>query len=124
MSRRWLILSITLFILIILTVFFKTSPPSPVYLLKIARESIQSYFIFGEEDNAFWLLTKAEKRISEAEHLESKNMQFLANYQLGSAKNYQKEADKMITPLKDKINRNYLIDKYNQNNDRIKALKL
>lgn len=110
-------------ILILLTLFFKSTPPSPIYFLKVARESVQSFFIFGTEDNALWLLTRAEKRISESESLKNKNLNYLASIQLQSAKDFQTEADNLIISLKDKINRNYLIDKYNQNNDRIKALE-
>lgn len=124
MSGRWLTLTAVLLILIVLTIFFRTAPPSPVYLLKITRESLQSYFIFGDEDKAFWALTKAEKRITEAEYLKSKNMNYLADKQVKSAKDYQLEADIIIANLKDKVDRNYLIDKNTQVSDRIKALEL
>lgn len=122
MTKKRITLGILLILLIGLTVFFKSAPPSPIYFVKITREYIQNFFIFGDEDKAFWVLTKAEKRISEAEILKSKNINYFSSLQLESAKNYQKEADRLITSLKDKVNRNYLIDKYNQNEDRIKAL--
>ncbi len=51
-------------------------------------------------------------------------MEYLANTQLQFAMEYQSEAGEIIISLKDKINRNYLVDKYSQNNDRIKALDL
>lgn len=121
MTKKHIALAVLPILLISLIVFFKSAPPSPIYLIKISREYIQNFFIFGDEDKAFWVLTKAEKRISEAEILKSKNINYLANLQLESAKNYQKEADTLITSLKDKVNRNYLIDKFSQNEDRIKA---
>lgn len=105
-----------------LIVFLGSAPPSPVYFIKISRETIQDLFIFGDEDRAYWLLTKAEKRISESEKLKSRNIGLLAKFQSDTAQNYQNEAKKIIDLLKDKLNTNYLIDKYNQNSDRLNNL--
>ncbi len=105
-----------------LIAFFGSAPPSPVYLIKISRETMQNFFVFGDEDKAYWLLTRAEKRISEAEKLKNKNLNFLARYQSETAKVYQFEAEEIIISLKDKINTNYLQDKYNQNKDRLNIL--
>lgn len=109
-------------VLLGLTVYFGSAPPSPIYLVKITRESVQDLFVFGDEDRAYWLLTKAEKRISEAEKLKSRSMSFLASMQSDAAKKYQTEAMDIITSLKDKVNTNYLTDKYNQNKDRLNNL--
>lgn len=98
-------------------------PPSPLYYLKISRESIQTFFVFGSEDNANWLLTRAEKRITEAEKLNSKNLTFIADIQKQQAIEYQSEARRLLDDLKNKTNINYLTDKYTQNNDRLKVLK-
>lgn len=105
-----------------LIVFFGSAPPSPVYFIKISRETMQDFFIFGDEDRAYWLLTKAEKRISESEKLKSGNIGLFAKLQSDTAKNYQNEAKKIIDSLKDKMNTNYLIDKYNLNSDRLNNL--
>jgi hypothetical protein len=116
--------AITVFILLVaLVLFFGSAPPSPVYFIKISRETLQSLFIFGEEDRASWALTLAEKRITEAEKLNAKKMDFLADNQLRIAENYQSEAEVLIESLKDKVNRNYLFDKFRANSDRILALK-
>lgn len=49
--------------------FFETLPGSPVYLLKIGRERLASFFVFGYYDSSLWHLTLADKRIVEAESL-------------------------------------------------------
>ena len=97
-------------------------PPSPFYYLKITRESIQTFFIFGAEDKANWLLTRAEKRITEAEKLKTKRLSFFANSQIETAHHYQSEAQVLIEDLKNKTSTTYLVDKYTQNNDRLNLL--
>lgn len=121
-KKRILILSAIAGILLILTLFFGSIPPSPLYYLKITRETLQTFFIFGDEDKANWLLVRTEKRITEAEKLKSKNLDFLANIQIQTARNYQSESKVLLDYLKDKTNINYLTDRYNQNEDRLKAL--
>lgn len=115
----WIIIMV---ILIGVTVYFGSAPPSPIYFVKISRESIQNLFVFGPEDQAYWLLTKAEKRISEAEKLKTRHLSILADFQSGTARRYQNQALEMINSLKDKVNTNYLTDKYNQNKDRLNNL--
>ena len=121
-KKRILILSAIAGILLILTLFFGSIPPSPLYYLKITRETLQTFFIFGDEDKANWLLVRTEKRITEAEKLKSKNLDFLADMQIQTAKNYQVDSKSLLDYLKDKTNINYLTDRYNQNEDRLKAL--
>ena len=118
-KRLFIVLSVAI-VLLILSLFFGTAPPSPLYYLKITRETIQSYFIFGQEDRANWLLTRADKRISEAQKLKDKNLDFLAQIQTNIAWEYQWEVDELLRDLKNKTNITYLTDKSNQNLDRLK----
>lgn len=122
-KKRLLILAAILLLLTGITAYFKTAPPSPLYFLKISRESIQTFFIFGDEDKANWLLTRAEKRITEAEFLKSKNLQILSGMQITTADQYQNEASKILDFLSDKTNTNYLQDRYKQNSDRLSKLQ-
>lgn len=111
-------------VLIILAVFFRTSPPSPLYFVKIIRETFQSFFIFGSEDRTSWLLTLSDKRLSEAEKLENKNMDFFARTQLERGKNYQIQAEALLLTLKDKTNTTYLEDKLKKNKEKLEMLMI
>ena len=122
MRKRRSILFTGFICIILLSVFLKNSPPSPLYYLKVSREFLQSFFIFGSEDKANWYLTLAEKRISEAEQLKSKRLNFIAQKQIKIASEYQKEAEKLLLYLQDKTNINYLLDKFNQNRIRLEDL--
>lgn len=109
-------------VLIAMSVLLGSIPPSPVYYLKVTRESIQTFFIFGSEDEAGWFLTRAEKRITEAEKLKAKNLDFFAGQQIQTALSYQSQAQIILEDLKNKTSITYLTDKYTQNNDRLKSL--
>lgn len=120
-KKRYLIIGILL-VIAITSLYLGSTPPSPLYYLKIARETVQTFFIFGDEDKANWLLTRAEKRIAEAEKLRSKKLDSLAQMQVDTAKTYQSEAEIILQDLSNKTNITYLRDKYNQNQDRLKLL--
>ena len=122
-SKKLGLVSILLIIILGVSVFLGSIPPSPFYYLKITRETIQTLFIFGDEDRANWVLTKAGKRLEEAEKLRNKKLNFLSDMQIDKAKDYQEEALKLLEGLKDKTDINYLTDIYNSNKDKIKALE-
>jgi len=120
--KKRLLFVILLLVLISITLFFGSAPPSPFYYLKITRETIQTNFIFGTEDKANWLLTRADKRLTEAQKLKSKGFNALAETQIQTAIDYQKQSEILLLELKDKTNTTYLTDRYNQNSDKIKQL--
>ena len=123
MLKKRLLFVILLLVLISITLFFGSAPPSPFYYLKITRETIQTNFIFGTEDKANWLLTRADKRLTEAQKLKSKGFNTLAETQIQTAIDYQKQSEILLLELKDKTNTTYLTDRYNQNSDKIAQLK-
>lgn len=96
---------------------------TPIYTIKTAREYIQSFFIFGEEDNLHWNLILAEKRLVEAGILKKNNLYYAYGKRLEEAKTYQRHANSQILKLKDKINTRYLIDMYEENQRKIKNLQ-
>lgn len=98
-------------------------PPSPLYYLKTSRETLQSLFIFGDEDKANWLLLKADKRLGEAEKLKAKNLDYFAGMQIDAARRYQSEAEILLLDLKNKTNITYLRDRSNQNLEKLKNLE-
>lgn len=106
-----------------MSLFLGSVPPSPLYYLKIGRESVQSLFIFGDEDQTNWLLTRADKRLTEAEKLKSRGLNFFADIQINTAKQYQSEAEVLLEDLKNKTNIIYLKDKYNQNLEKMNKLE-
>ncbi len=114
---------IPLVVIILVALYFGSAPPSPIYYIKIGRESLQSLFVFGAEDRTSWLLTLSEKRMAEAEKLNTRNMGFLAKMQLAQAEKYQSEAEELLIGLKDKVNRTYLQDKLNSNKEKARGLK-
>lgn len=114
---------VLLIIISFLVFYLGSAPPSPVYYLKIGRESLQSFFVFGAEDRTNWLLTLSEKRMAEAEKLQSRNISFLARIQLNQAERYQAEAEELLIGLKDKVNRTYLQDKLNSNQEKARSLE-
>lgn len=122
-KKRYLILAIFLIIFVALTLYLGNIPPSPLYYLKISRETIQSLFIFGDEDQANWYLTRADKRINEAQKLKDRNMDFFAQIQIKTALDYQRQAEILLEVLKNKTNITYLEDKSNQNRDKLKSLE-
>lgn len=71
---------------------------------------------------ANWYLVRADKRLSEAEKLKMKKLDFLAEAQIKTAKDYQSEAEILLTTLKDKTNTTYLKDRFNQNAEKLKNL--
>ena len=121
-KKRLLILSLCLLVLVAVSIFLGSIPPSPLYYLKTSRETIQTFFIFGDEDKANWLLIRADKRLTEAQKLKAKNLQHLAQIQVNTAKQYQTEAGTLLESLKDKTNITYLKDRYNQNSEKLKLL--
>lgn len=123
MPKKWTITIGILVIFLIMSLFLGSVPPSPLYYLKIGRESVQSLFIFGDEDQTNWLLTRADKRLTEAEKLKSRGLNFFADIQINTAKQYQSEAEVLLEDLKNKTNIIYLKDKYNQNLEKMNKLE-
>lgn len=123
LKKRFLPVILILSVLVLIILYFGSTPPSPFYYLKIFRETIQTNFIFGTEDKARWLLTRADKRLTEAQTLKFKNQNLLAKMQIETAKQYQTEAQTLLNDLKDKTNTDYLKDKYIQNTDKINYLE-
>lgn len=111
-------------ILFCVTLFFGSVPPSPLYFIKVIRETFQSFFIFGTEDKTNWYLTLSDKRFVEAEKLMNKKMFFLARIQLDKAKDYQTQAEELLKTLKNKTNTTYLEDKLNENKEKEKILRV
>jgi hypothetical protein len=122
LKKRVFPLALLVLVLIAMSVLLGSVPPSPVYYLKVTRESIQTFFIFGSEDKAGWFLTRADKRITEAEKLKTKHLDFFASQQIRTAMDYQSHAQIMLEDLKNKTSITYLTDKYTQNSDRLKTL--
>lgn len=122
-KKRLYILSLVAIIVLVATLFLGSVPPSPIYFLKITRETIQTFFIFGDEDKANWLLVRAEKRLDEAQKLKNKNLNFLAGIQIKIAHDYQDQSAKILEDLKNKTNITYLQDRFNQNSEKLKALE-
>lgn len=123
MQNKWSYTAVGIIFLLAISLFLGSIPPSPLYYLKITRETIQTFFIFGDEDKTNWLLTRAGKRLTEAEKLKKKNLNFLADIQINTAKKYQSEAETLLEILKNKTNITYLTDRYNQNSEKLNSLK-
>lgn len=122
-KKQSYILSAVILILLISSLYLGSIPPSPIYYLKVTRETIQIFFIFGDEDKTNWLLIRADKRLDEAAKLKAKHLGFLAEMQIQTAKDYQSRADKLLADLKNKTNITYLQDRFNQNNEKLKNLE-
>lgn len=122
-KKLYTIFTAVLVIVLSVSLYLGSIPPSPLYYLRLTREEIQTFFIFGDEDQANWLLTREDKRLTEALKLKQKKLAFFEGKQLDLAKNYQSEAELLLVRLKDKTNINYLIDKLNQNKDKVKSLE-
>src|SRR5258708_35743803 len=95
----------------------------PLSFVKIARETLQSYFIFGPIDRAGWDLTLAQKRMGEASALKDHNFKNLAKQQLNLAKQDETKAYGLIESLRGKTDINYLEDTYKANEQEIKNLE-
>lgn len=105
--------------------FFAVSNPtpiSPLYYVKITRETFQSYFIFGPIDQALWELTLAQKRIEEVRVLKNNHIIPLAQSQLEIAKKHQDTAHHLIDSLRGKTDSNYLETTYSTNQRMIDEL--
>ena len=68
----------------------------PIYQIRLLREHIQSKFVFGDEDTAYWHLILAKKRMQDG-HQET-------------ARVHRLQAQEYIERLKDKTDINYLVD--------------
>lgn len=101
---------------------FQITPLSPLYLVKLTREYLQSLFVFGDEDLAYFNLTLASKRLKEAEILKENKQYIVELRQVKLAKNYQKIADRYVDTLRDKVDINYLLVKSADISERINAL--
>lgn len=122
MPKKWFLIIGAFIVLLIPLIYLGSLPPSPLYFLKVSREFAQSLFIFGMEDRANWLLTLADKRLSEAQRLKIKKLDYFSALQIATALKYQNEAERMLEILKNKTNIIYLQDKYNQNDEKLKNL--
>jgi hypothetical protein len=87
----------------------KITPVSPLYYIKTGRESLQSLFVFGDQDLSFWDFTLAQKRLEEAQALQSYSLKKPTQMQIDLAKKYQQEGITHLNRLIDKIDVNYLI---------------
>lgn len=123
LKKRVLITGILSIILAAASLFLGSIPPSPFYYLKITRETIQTFFIFGDEDKTNWFLIRADKRLDEAQKLKNKHLEFLADLQIQTAKDYQSEAEILLEDLKNKTNITYLRDRSNQNIEKLISLE-
>lgn len=122
MPKKLFLIIGALIALLIPSIYLGTLPPSPLYFLKVSRESVQSLFIFGDEDRANWILTLADKRLNEAQKLRLKKLNYFSAFQINTALKYQNEAQGLLEILKNKTNIIYLRDKYNQNDEKLKNL--
>ena len=101
----------------------KVTAVSPLYTIKITREFLQSKFVFGDEDLAYWYFGLAEKRITEAEILKSSNLNKAATQTAQKASEYQTIGSKYLKNLIDVIDVNYLKQIFTSNQERLTKLK-
>lgn len=95
------------------------TPVSPVYYIKAGRESLQSLFVFGNEDLANWYFDLATKRIKEAKILQQHDFSSLAYRQIDLAQYYQDQGFKHLKPLIDVVDTNFLKEKFESNKQEI-----
>lgn len=110
--RKWVVIMGIVAWVGMLAVFkLHSTPLSPLYYLKTSREFMQSLFVFGDEDKAYWYFTLAEKRLVESKSLQNKHLNWLAKIQLNTAKGYFDQGNNYLKNLIDKADVNYLIQK-------------
>ena len=100
----------------------QVTPVSPLYYIKIARESVQSKFVFGDEDLSFWDYTIAKKRLEEAQTLQKYHLLKVSQHQLVIAKSYQESGNNHLSKLIDKTDVNFLIKLRDDNQKVIDSL--
>lgn len=86
-----------------------STPASPLYVVKVVREQLQSLFIFGDMDEAGWHVTLAQKRIEESRILNSKKIFSLSNQQLEKAKYHHSQAQTITKQLQGQTNTDFLV---------------
>lgn len=98
------------------------TPLTSIYYLKVARENMQKRFVFGEEDLAYFELTIAEKRISEAEYLKAKDLSKISENQIKLAQLSNIKATKLIEKIQNKVSVEYLLVMERKNQQRLENL--
>lgn len=104
--------------------FPKLTVASPLFNIKLGREFLQSKFVFGDEDSAYFYYQLAQKRLEEASFLKKRNLLNQAYKELSYAKQYQEKSDKLILNLKDKVDINYLLKMQEDNKIKFNDFKL
>ena len=99
-----------------------STPVSPIYAVKVTRESLQSLFVFGALDTAWRGLQLAEKRIAEAEVLAAHSLPGFTERQLQTAARHQERAAEHIAELDGTTDIDFLRVQYSANQVRIGAL--
>ncbi len=92
-----------------------STPVTPLYFIKIARENAQSLFVFGPLDESWRSLQLAEKRLEEARILDEHGLKSLAQGQRALAVIKQQEAQKDIDTLQGKTDIDFLLVQYEKN---------
>jgi hypothetical protein len=98
------------------------TPLTPLYYVKLLRERAQSFFVFGDEDSAYFKYTLASKRLSEATFLRSVGLDQMVSRQKESARRLITEADRHTEKVRDKVDVQYLRQMKSDNEQLIQAL--
>jgi hypothetical protein len=99
------------FIAGLIILFGPASPVSPAYHIKIGRENLQHIFVIGDQDQADWYLTLAQKRLQDAISLKKAGWSRLADSQFLLAAKHYNVGNSYLDKLIDKMDVNYLIQK-------------
>ena len=98
------------------------TPLTPLFYLKVFREYMQQQFVFGDEDQAYFHLTLARKRIAEGAYLKSLGLTKMADRQRWLAENEQRIGFNKADKMSDKVDVEYLRSMHNRNQELIKNL--
>lgn len=96
---------------------------SPLYLVKLYREKMQSLFVMGDIDKASWHATLAQKRLTEAQILKDHGLEKLSEGELNRAKKEQAAAMQLQDTIKDRTDTNYLQQQIQENQSQIESLE-
>src|SRR3989338_10854438 len=80
-----------------------TLPDSPFYIFKTLKESIQTFFTFGEENKAKQFLHLADVRLAEYQKMQEKGKTELAQKVLDK---YEKQLGKAVAKVEELKNKN------------------
>ncbi len=114
-AHRYLLLSIISTLIVLSPVIVGLT----YYTIKTTRETIQSQFIFGDEEQAFWKFNLVDKRLDEAATLKKIGLTSLSQRQVKLAQEYQNQAETHLNKLINVIDVNYLLELRDKNQKRL-----